>query len=105
MISNFKFLSGQFQRLIQTEEEPLRNGEWGVLYRNRNNNIFLSNVKIDGYEYSNDNWVEYDTGFISMDYFFGVMNPPNQITPVVRSIECNGIIYDIRYSNIRRIKR
>ena len=108
MISNFKFLSGEFQRPI-LEPTPildtLPNGEWGILYRDRNNNLLLDNVRLDGLEYSHDDWVEYDTGFITMDYFFNTFRHGfNHIMiPVVRSIECNGIVYDIRFQNHRRI--
>ena len=105
MISNFKFLSGQFQRPI-LEPTPildtLPNGEWGILYRDRNNNLLLDNVRLDGLEYSHDDWVEYDTGFITMDYFFNTYFN-DIIAPVVRSIECNGVVYDIRFENYRRI--
>ena len=104
MIKPFKFLSDEFQRPI-LEPTPildtLPNGEWGILYRDRNNNLLLDNVTLDGLEYSHDDWVEYDTGFITMDYFFNTYR--HGFAPVVRSIECNGIVYDIRFQNHRRI--
>ena len=105
MTSNFKFLSGQFQRPILDQEPPLINGEWGILYRDRNNNLFLENVRLDGLEYSHDAWEEYDTGFITMDYFFNTYRQGfnNTMTPVVRSVECNGLVYDIRFQNYRRV--
>ena len=105
MIKPFKFLSDEFQRPI-LEPTPildtLPNGEWGILYRDRNNNLLLDNVRLDGLEYSHDDWVEYDTGFITMDYFFNTYFN-DIIAPVVRSIECNGVVYDIRFENYRRI--
>ena len=105
MIKPFKFLSDEFQRPI-LEPTPildtLPNGEWGILYRDRNNNLLLDNVRLDGLEYSHDDWVEYDTGFITMDYFFNTYFN-DMIAPVVRSMECNGIVYDIRFERYRRI--
>ena len=107
MIRSFKFLSDEFQRPI-LEPTPildtLPNGEWGILYRDRNNNLLLDNVRLDGLEYSHDDWVEYDTGFITMDYFFNTYRHGfnNMIAPVVRSIENNGFVYDIRFQEHRR---
>jgi len=104
MIKPFKFLSDEFQR-PPLEPTPildtLPNGEWGILYRDRNNNLLLDNVRLDGLEYSHGDWVEYDTGFITMDYFFNTYR--HGFAPVVRSIECNGVVYDIRFQNYRRI--
>ena len=104
MIKPFKFFDGDWQ---QPPLEPtpipdiLPNGEWGILYRDRNNNLLLDNVRLDGLEYSHGDWVEYDTGFITMDYFFNTYR--HGFAPVVRSIECNGVVYDIRFQNYRRI--
>ena len=103
MIKPFKFLSDEFQRPI-LEPTPildiLPNGEWGILYRDRNNNLLLDNVRLDGLEYSHGDWVEYDTGFITMDYFFNTYR--HGFAPVVRSIENNGFVYDIRFQEHRR---
>lgn len=105
MIRSFKFFDGEFQRPI-LEPTPildiLPNGEWGILYRDRNNNLLLDNVRLDGLEYSHDVWEEYDTGFITMDYFFNIYRHGNMIAPVVRSIEHNGYTYDIRFQEHRR---
>ena len=107
MIRSFKFFDGEFQRPI-LEPTPildiLPNGEWGILYRDRNNNLLLDNVRLDGLEYSHDVWEEYDTGFITMDYFFNTYRHGfnNMIAPVVRSIENNGFVYDIRFQEHRR---
>ena len=105
MIKPFKFFDGDWQQPL-LEPTPildtLPNGEWGILYRDRNNNLLLDNVRLDGLEYSHDDWVEYDTGYITMDYFFNTYFN-DIIAPVVRSIECNGIVYDIRFQNFRRI--
>ena len=113
MISNFKFLTGQYQRPISEPRtyDSLPNGLWGILYRDRNNNLLMDLVRLDGHEYWNDNWIEYDTGFITMEFFFFSfrhtfnysVNPQPFTEPVVRSIEHNGVVYDIRYSNFRRL--
>ena len=105
MIKPFKFFDGDWQ---QPPLEPtpildiLPNGEWGILYRDRNNNLLLDNVRLDGLEYSHDDWFTYDTGFITMDYFFNTYFN-DMIAPVVRSLEHNGYIYDIRFQEHRRI--
>jgi hypothetical protein len=105
MIKPFKFFDGDWQ---QPPLEPtpildiLPNGEWGILYRDRNNNLLLDNVRLDGLEYSHDDWFTYDTGFITMDYFFNTYFN-DMIAPVVRSIEHNGYTYDIRFQEHRRI--
>ena len=104
MIKPFKFFDGDWQ---QPPLEPtpipdiLPNGEWGILYRDRNNNLLLDNVRLDGLEYSHDDWFTYDTGFITMDYFFNTYFN-DIIAPVVRSIENNGFVYDIRFQEHRR---
>ena len=107
-MKSFKFFfDGRQQPPFDNPEPQLIDGLWGILYRDRYNNLFHDNVKLDGNEYGYDDWDEYDTGFITMDYFFhtyrgylAIRQP--FIEPVVRSIECNGLEYDIRYPHVRR---
>lgn len=95
-MKSFKFFDDNIK-----VEPPVDDGWFGIFYRDSNNNLFVNDVIIIANEHYEPGWFDYDTGFITMDYFF-TLYPPGNITKVVESIVHDGTRYWLNSSNDRQ---